>query len=311
MIIVNLKDGLGNQLFEYAFAKVLQKRSGEKIVLNNFFFDGAKRRCYSLNHFRLNENVKVLGRPMQIWYTFCYLVRLFLCYPRVFINWMISNQRPKDEKTFAHSAKQGLYVHFNTFHQFDIPISKRKNKYVYGNYENYCYVQEVLSELMKEFEIVTPPSDQNREMMRKLSSEESVCVHIRRGDYLDPRWKMMNVCTFEYYQNSLNEIQRLHPNAKFYVFSNTHEDLLWIKKNYHFTQALEYVDLSNPDYEELRLMQQCKHFVISNSTFSWWAALLAKAEHKTVVAPQKWIHNDESGDSNGMLLPEWLLFPLK
>lgn len=311
MIILNMKDGLGNQMFEYAFAKYLQKKCGDQIVINNFFFDGAKRKSYSLHHFQLNDEVRVLSEPLQKWYTLCYMCRLFTCYPKVFIKWMTSTQRPKDEKTFAHSARKGMYVHFNTFHEFEIPVSRWRNKYIYGNYENYCYIKDVLPELRKEFKIISPASEKNQKMMEKLAAEESVCVHIRRGDYLDPQWQMLNVCTFEYYQNAMNAVQAAHPNAKFYVFSNTHKDLEWIKENYHFTQDVAYVDLGNPDYEELRLMQQCKHFIISNSTFSWWAAVLAKHENKMVVAPDKWIVDDESGDSNGMFLPEWVQVPVK
>lgn len=311
MIILNLKDGLGNQMFEYGFARFLQTKTQDRLAINNFFFDGKKRRSYSLHHFALGGDVTVLGRAQQLWYTGCYMVRLFACYPRVMLKWLTSNQRPKDEKTFAYSSKKGLYVHFNTFHQFEILPSRKRNKYIYGNYEHYGYIEEVLPQLRREFTIRTQPSEANRRMLEELSGQEAVCVHIRRGDYLSPQWKMLNVCTFDYYQRAMDEVARRRPNAVFWIFTNTHADVEWIQENYRFRQPVRYVDLDNPDYEELRLMRACRHFVLSNSTFSWWAAVLAEGEDKVVAVPDRWLNNAQNDDTQGLYLKDWLRIPVE
>ena len=307
MIIINMKDGLGNQFFEYGFARYLQKlHGGEKVVINNFFFDGKKRKRYSLHHFKLSDDIVVAGKFMQLWYTLCFVVRLVTCYKMDFVRWVTSKKRPKGDETYRKAAKKGMYVNFQAFHAFDIPKSKKRVKFIYGNYENYKYIEPVLDELRKEFEIKSAPSEENVKMAQELKANEAVCVHIRRGDYLDPQWKSLNVCTFDYYQNAMDEVQRLRPDAKFYVFSNTHKDLEWIKENYHFKQEVNYVDLGNTDYEELRLMSNCSHFIISNSTFSWWAAVLAQNSGKVVVAPEKWILNNENEDCQGLYLNDWI-----
>jgi len=310
MIILNMKDGLGNQFFEYAFAKYLQKKCDDRICINNYFFQNGKRRAYSLHHFCVDEQVEVFGKAKEYWYTLCFNARLFTCYPDVFLKWIFSKKRPKSDEEFRISSGKGMYVHFNTFHLFDVPASKRKNKHIYGNYEHYGYVKDVLPELRKEFKVKTEPSAENKAMIEKLRSEESVCVHIRRGDYLSPQWRMLHVCTFDYYQKALDIIQQRNPNAKFYVFSNTHDDIEWIKENYHFKQEVDYVDLGNTDYEEFRLMCNCKHFAISNSTFSWWAAVLSERENKTVVAPSPWVR-DSSPDWEGLYLPGWQIVPVE
>ena len=54
-------------------------------------------------------------------------------------------------------------------------------------------------------------------------------------------------------------------NPVFYVFSDNNDEIAWIKENYHFDYEVKYVMLNNPDYEELRLMYHCKHFVIANA----------------------------------------------
>lgn len=97
--------------------------------------------------------------------------------------------------------------------------------------------------------------------------------------------KSLAVCTEYYYQKGMDYIASNTENPVFYIFSNTHSDLEWIKNNYQFDYPVKYVDLNNPDYEEIRLMYNCKHFVISNSTFSWWGSYLSSSPNKIVVAP--------------------------
>ncbi len=84
-----------------------------------------------------------------------------------------------------------------------------------------------------------------------------------------------------------------------------------IKNNYNFKNDfqqkeinLKYVDLNNPDYEELRLMYSCKHFIISNSTFSWWGAYLSTNSKKIVIAPERWNLAVENDDS--IYLEDWI-----
>ena len=246
--------------------------------------------------------------------TLYFVVRLFICYPKVAYKWFFGHERPRDEKSFEKSSKKGLYVHFNTFHRFKIKPSKTITKYIYGNYENYDYFKDIIDELREDFEINEEMNSQNKKVHEELSTNESVCVHIRRGDYLDPKWSYLNVCSFEYYQKGINEIERRHPNAKFYIFSNTHEDIEWIKTNYKFEQRVQYIDLNNKDYEELELMKACNHFVISNSTFSWWAAVLSKREGKEVVIPDRWVSDapipginyNEKKEYKGLYLSNWI-----
>ena len=138
-------------------------------------------------------------------------------------------------------------------------------------------------------------------MIQQIENSNSVCVHIRRGDYIGSSF---DICTEAYYQKGMDIIASKVENPTFYIFSNSSEDLQWIKENYHFSYDLVYVDLNNCDYEELRLMYTCKHFIISNSTFSWWGAYLSTNEEKVVIAPSKW--NQDYKVVEDLYLDHWI-----
>ena len=129
-------------------------------------------------------------------------------------------------------------------------------------------------------------------------------MHIRRGDYLSPKYKHLNVCDYQYYFESMNYIISKLNNPTFFIFSNTSDDLDWIKENYSLPGKIVYVKNDNPDYEELRLMYSCKHFIISNSTFSWWAQYLSN-NSGIVIAPEIWNRLNHDGIAD-LYMPNWI-----
>ena len=91
----------------------------------------------------------------------------------------------------------------------------------------------------------------------------------------------------------------------FYFFSNTHDDINWLRENYEFPNYnVKYIDLNNPDYEELRLMYSCRHFIIANSSLSWWGSYLSGNPEKIICAPSKWVRGQDT-QSTGLYMPNW------
>jgi hypothetical protein len=160
--------------------------------------------------------------------------------------------------------------------------------------------------LKRELKFKTPPSLKNLKFLSELKINNSVCVHIRRGDYTNNQWESkLLVCEFDYYENAMNYISIKESNPVFYIFSNSNDDINWIKQNYKFSFLVKYVELNNPDYEELRLMTHCNHFILSNSSFSWWASYLADNPNKIVIAPEKW--NNGQWNMKDIYLDSWIL----
>lgn len=322
MIQIIIKDGLGNQLFQYAYARCLQeqyKQSGfsEVLAINPYFiqhreFKDNDKRDMSLQHFVLNESVSFLDIHNQVKGMSAFKKRCFMSTPlKELYRWRVKNIKEDCENVFDYRAKRGLYYTYSSYTDYVSPLSKKKDKFVFGFFQSENNFKSISDIIRTELKVKDTPSEANQKMIAQIQQDNSVCLHIRRGDYLNPRWKNLQVCTFEYYNNAINEILDKVQNPIFYVFSNTHDDLEWIKDNYHFHDKtsnreikLVYVDLSNPDYEELRLMYNCKHFIISNSTFSWWGAWLSDNENKIVCAPNRWnlaVEND-----GNIYVPDWL-----
>lgn len=322
MISLIIKDGLGNQLFQYAFARYLQKLysdqgQNEEIVINPLYMNSCDFRKISLQHFRLNDNVRFMEGKEQKIDLIDFKLRVLYANGLDMIPWKITKTgKPIGKEKFLKRVKHGVYYTYQSQTGYGAPLAKTTKKYIFGCYqgeENFKPIKEIIK---SEFQIITPMRLVSIPIMNKILDTESVCLHIRRGDYLDVRWKNLQVCDYNYYNDAINELLKQVDNPVFFLFSNSHEDLDWIKKNYRFNNRIDnrelqfyYVDLQNPDYEELRLMMSCKHFIISNSTFSWWAAYLAKNTNKKVFVPERW--NLASEDDSSIYLDYWNKIRLK
>ena len=167
---------------------------------------------------------------------------------------------------------------------------------ILNNYDSMAAViMEDLDQIKKELHVRKEPSDKNKEKIEELQQCNAVCVHIRRGDYVsNEKNRALVVCDETYYKRGMEYIAERVENSVFYIFSDNLQEINWIKENYHFDYNVQYIELNNLDYEELRLMYQCKHFIIANSTFSWWGAYLSANEDKVIIAPATW-NKDYSG----------------
>ena len=185
-------------------------------------------------------------------------------------------------------------------------LDRRTPVYIEGYWQSYKYFEKFSNLVRSELTLGEPPQGKNVELAQNIARENSVSVHVRRGDYVSNpvASSVHGFVGLAYYELALDCISREIDSPHFFVFS---DDLSWARENLKFPGEVTFVD-HNPGlaaYEDLRLMSLCKHHVIANSSFSWWAAWLSWMPGKKVFYPANWfsskLHNVSS-----LNLPAWI-----
>lgn len=304
MLHLILGGGLGNQMFQYAYARTLQLEYNVQVKFNTFLYRNKvnKDREFALENLNISKDI-LMGDKLSDYKNyeiFSQKIKWFRWANKININ--------KSNLLYKFMNYRGLYSPLaGQYKYFSSVYNSENDGYIHGGFQSWKYFEKYKDVIKKELEVCTPPSIKNKKMLNEIILNNSVCVHIRRGDYLDKQFSHLEICGYKYYYDAMSIVKKQLNNPVFYIFSNSHDDLLWIKDNYEFSGFnVRYVDLSNEDYEELRLMYNCKHFIISNSTFSWWAQYLSKYSNKVVFAPSIW-NRDQSIDCSDIYMENWNL----
>ena len=297
MIILTLGGGLGNQMFEYAFARMVQNVAGDEIIkLSLYHVTEYEDNKESLHNLCISSDVKLCNSIEEKYYKL---------YEKIKRNILLQCCKNKDEgEKFHYFSRRGIFFLASTtsFYNWCKPVTRWK--FIYGVYQNPAYWKGISNDIKKELKVKTAISSENQNMLKLINAEEAVCVHIRRGDYItNPQWDFLNICSSQYYLEAMDYMLKVLNKPVFFFFFNNHTDIEWIRNNFKLERFNPiYVDLNNPDYEELRLMYNCKHFIIANSTFSWWAQFLSENKSKKVCAPSIWSKNF---DGSNFYEPDW------
>ena len=185
---------------------------------------------------------------------------------------------------------------------------KSKDIFIYGYFENPTHFDDIKEVLMEEFTPKFPRKEKNKKLYDVIDNTESVCVSFRVWhDLADDEEELLrrDVCTKTYYLKAIEKMHELHPNAHFIIFSN---DVEWIKKNIKFNYPVSYEDGDDEIWEKLRMMYSCKHFIMSTSTFCWWAQYLCRNDNKTVISPNVWYAD---GSKSHLLMDDWIKINVK
>lgn len=295
MIYVKMGGRLGNQFFRYAFAEQLQKYNPKEIIIYNFDAiyrehkndgDGQEN---SLKYFKTEGTERQDAINYSILqYAVWKLYNHF--YPR---NGSFAQKDKYERKWLPMMKFVGLY--FLNLGYTNFPMKKPwwvKNLIVDGAFECERYFDGIGVELKKAFQPRFPLRECNKGLMVAIRESNSVAISVRRGDFVDDVQVRGTyfVCDKGYYECAIEEIKKRVKNPVFVFFSN---DIGWVKENIKIDGCPCYYESgADPVWETMRLMSSCKHFIISNSTFHWWAQYLSDNPDKVVVAPSRW-YNDE------------------
>ncbi|OUN82337.1 MULTISPECIES: alpha-1,2-fucosyltransferase [unclassified Bacteroides] len=182
--------------------------------------------------------------------------------------------------------------------------------YFKGFYQSEKYFADIKDEVRQAFTFdLKQANGQSLRMREQIDKDEhAVSLHVRRGDYLQPKhWEAIGcICQLSYYRNALEEMGKRVERPRYYVFS---DDLAWVKENLDLPDAV-YIDWNKGEdsWQDMMLMSRCRHHIICNSTFSWWGAWLNPRNGKIVIAPERWTRD---ADSREIVPAEWLRVSIK
>jgi len=286
MIIARIFSGLGNQMFQYAAGKRLSLLRNTELKLDTSPCDawyiklvdrviGAKHRDYGLAVFNIDVD---FASPAEVWrMRRKHLVYLMQKPMRRLYGGRRCFSRPvvfTDRQAYRHDPR----------------IDEcGEDALLFGFWQNEKYFEAIADVLRDDFSFRWKVDPQNEQWIERIQGGNSVGVHVRRGDYESSTIlnRTFGLCSIDYYLRGVRFVAERIAHPVFYVFS---DDPDWAEKNLDLGYPTYFVRHNNEgkDHEDLRLMSNCKHNIIANSTFGWWAAWLNGNESKIVIAPERW-----------------------
>ena len=288
MIVIEMSGGLGNQMFQYALYKKFESLNKDVVMETSFFRSGQELREYELGIFSVKYRTITDKEAANI--------RGFGYQDSVF------------DKIRHKLIPQMYKVYVDKIGPFQPEIFEMDNVYLSGYWQNENYFKDIKEVICRDFSFSDKLMEQYKNICERLEKENSVSVHIRRGDYLTTENTRIhgNICTDKYYANAMKYIEERVENPHFYVFT---DDLEWAREKYS-GKNITVVDGNRnaSSYVDMFLMSRCKHNIVANSTFSWWAAWLNVNPDKLVLAPPKWLNNFPEAQ---VACAEWILIDNK
>ncbi len=298
MNIIRMSGGLGNQMFHYAL--YLKLRSMGKEVK----FD-------DINEYR-GERV----RPIM-------LAIFGIDYPRA--AWdeitVFTDQSMELKKRIRRQIFGRRAICYEEQGCFDPKVLSFDSMYLKGAFQSEKYFEDIKEEVRSTYQF---PELEEMHLPQKLYLTTKTCLdriegcqavalHMYRGDSRNNEELYDGICTEKYYDGAVRYMQDKYPDAVFFIFSNEPK---WVKgwvialmksqieegmtrediRNLEHRFVLVEANSEHTGYLDLFLMSRCKHNIISNSSFSWWAAWINANPGKLICAPSRWVNGGECDD---------------
>ncbi len=299
MIYTEMYGRLGNQFFRYAAARALQMKyyPKDELVFSFEQIDEVGKTDPSFYNVLDDFNVykySTYPKTGKVIFNESSLKQKLYCIPyylgmHKILPEQMNEQVEYEKKWHKQLEQNGIYW----FRRggWSLQRSDSQNKFVSGCFEDPIYFDSIRDTLLTEFTPKHSLLEKNKKMMQDIRKTNSVCLSVRRGDFESNAEvkKLQSVCDRQYFETAIETIKKNIDNPVFFMFS---DDIEWVKNNIHTGCTTYYEDGTDPVWEKLRLMSACKHFIISNSTFSWWTQYLSTNDNKIVVSPNRWFNND-------------------
>ena len=280
-VTVCICGGLGNQLFSYAAARRLAIVNNAELRIDHLsgFWNDKFGRQYALHHFNIPQKLVTPGEA-------------FISYGR-FSRALLR----KLSRLIPFSARPYIMETRNDFDERLVNLKLRCNVYLEGYWQSEGYFQDVQQQIREDLKMISPIKPDTVAMSGRIEQVEAIGVHVRRMQIDHPLEP-------DYYFRAIEYLKTRIEMPHFFVFSDSPG---WAQTTLRFDAPTTFVTKEPGDDSgcmDLWLMSLCKHFIIANSTFSWWGAWLGTNPNKIVTCPsffKNWGHVGLVPDSWVML----------
>lgn len=338
MIIARINGGLGNQLYQYAAARKLACKHNTILKLDiSDLVNAVGYHIYGLRHFNIIDNfattadiiryypaegfkrlgAKIPGNKLT---SLIYGKVANLVFKKILkdksehLKRRYSNYDPHSKIVVPLIVGRVLSQRF--FHFDPEILDAPDDVYMTGSFISEKYFKDIKELIHKELSFKTEQSVEDKEVNEMIRNVESISIHIRRGEVVEEAQNQTtyNFINNDYYNSCIDFITRKITNPYFFIFS---DDIEWVKNNFkvsfpayyvaHNYDSIDYRINSGTDFQDMRLMSQCKHNIITNSTFSWWAAWLNRNPNKIVCSPKEFVRI-WNFDNKDIVPDDWIKF---
>ena len=290
MVVITLKGGLGNQLFQYAFGRRIAIERNEQLYFN-------------IKPLISNRD-KATPRDFK-------LERL--------PNTLIADEDDARRFNDIYFGERRAKIISDDTPKADISsiINDPKVKAILidGYFQDEFYFEPSKEFIRQELKLFLDTYDMNATVVNKLlpRDQDTVSIHLRRTDYLEPEKLLVHgICDVDYYEKAIKILNSKLSNPQYYIFSDDPQEANQLfdgllDKKTNVSGLLAQAPSKDNDLIELALMSRCKNFILANSSFSWWGSYLSDADPKLVIAPTSWLLSEElKSRGEDIALPSWI-----
>lgn len=292
---VAIYGGLGNQMFQYCLHLHFKKHNIPSDLSLSDFLNTYHHNGFDLPrafHLSLSSRSRAINAVLQ---------HAEPLYRNRLAHALLRRLVPRYEGRRTNVIRENREFHFNPL------ILQQRNACLIGTWQATEYLEGNDELIRKEFRFREPADEQNRRIAARIKQTNAVSIHIRRGDYQKQEWIGTHAVIkgLTYYKNAIDHIEARVESPHYFIFS---DDMQWVKDNLQL-KSCTFVDHNKGrnSYIDMYLMSLCRHNIIANSTFSWWAAWLNTNPGKIVIMPERWLNNISAP---GIFPRDWLTFPV-
>jgi hypothetical protein len=277
MIVVNLKGGLGNQMFQWALGRNLALRNNTdlkldlRMLLDRTPHDNSVFRDYDLEIFKLEADFSTdkefFGLNGSLW-------------GRIQSK-LIARFFPSYLDRLNKIVRESQY-NFDSF-----ILNTPDNHCIDGYWQSEKYFKEIESTIRSDFSFKNPIISESEIIAARIRNSNSICINVRRTDYVTIHNAFIGT---DYIQKGVKIIVEKIKNPEFFVFS---DDIQWCQENIKLDYPVHFIGHEHAGLKfgnYMQLMTLCRHMIIPNSSFAWWAAWLNQNPDKIIIAPKNWLN---------------------